>query len=459
MKFNILIVDDEKIVGTSMKRILEDDEKTIQIAQTVGGARKILKSEMIDVILLDYQLGEIDGITFLHEIREKFPEILVVMVTAFGSVETAVDAMKIGAFDFIEKREDASLLRYTVQRAVDNLRLKKEVEHLQFAHQQDSKLPKIIAESQQMKAVLNLGDSFAAVETTILITGETGTGKNLLARYIHSKSPRFNQPFITLNCAAIPSELIESELFGYSKGAFTGADAKGKLGLIDQADGGTLLLDEIGDLNLDLQAKILHVLEHNEFYRVGAVKPAQADVRFIAATNRNITEMIENKQFRLDLFYRLNVAQIEIPPLRDRTEDTLPLAKLFVQNFNRKFGKNVNKISEHSKSILVANSWIGNIRELKNVIERSMLLSKSNKLDLADCSNMFSGDASSAENAIFNLAISPSENTNLIQIAQKKLVEQALESTNQNRSQAAKMLGIPRTTLNHYIKKLIISDE
>ncbi|MBL7052656.1 MAG: sigma-54-dependent Fis family transcriptional regulator [Candidatus Marinimicrobia bacterium] len=457
MQFNILIVDDEKIVGTSMKRILENEEKTIQIAQTVGSARKILKSEIIDIVLLDYQLGETDGITFLCEIRENFPEILVIMVTAFGSVETAVKAMKIGAFDFVEKREDASFLRYTVQRAVDNLRLKKEVEHLQFAHQQDTKLPQIIAESPAMKDVLNLGDSFAAVETTILITGETGTGKNLLARYIHSKSQRFNQPFITLNCAAIPSELIESELFGYSKGAFTGANTKGKLGLIDQANGGTLFLDEIGDLNLDLQSKILHILENNEFYRVGAVKPVQADVRFIAATNRQLPEMIERKEFRMDLFYRLNVAEIEIPPLRKRQEDILPLAKLFIQNFNRKFGKNVNEISEYSESILVTNSWIGNIRELKNVIERSMLLSRSESLELVDCSNLSS--VSIQNKSFFSVDINPDENANLIQIAQNQLVEQALEATNQNRSQAAKLLGIPRTTLNHYIKKLITPDE
>ncbi len=459
MKFNILIFDDEILVCNSMKRILANDNLQITTVTNLKNAREILKKEPIDLVLLDYNLGKTDGLTVLKEIHKKYPGILIVMLTAYATVNLAVSAMKSGAFDFLQKGEDENYILFTVQRALDTLKLIKEVNLLRARCLKESKLPDLIYNSKVMQQIIELSTDFAQTDSTILLTGETGTGKSLLAKYIHHKSNRFHNTIITINCAAIPSELLESELFGYEKGAFTDAKHKGKQGLIEQAHGGTLFLDEIGEMSLQMQSKLLHVLEHSEFYKVGATQPTKVDVRIITATNKNLNEALESKQFRTDLYYRLNVARINIPPLRERKKDILPLVKIFIGEYNKTFNKSVESIDLDVELFLLSSPWVGNIRELKNYIERKMLLAKTDNLMLDDyySSTESNGNEYLPQTGIFSLNLNPEPETNLFHLSRKLLIKQALAQTENNRSQAAKLLGIPRTSLNHYIKKYSLS--
>jgi DNA-binding NtrC family response regulator len=452
MQFNILIIDDEKLVCNSLRRILCDREKKVIATDDLKEAWRILKENAIDLVLLDYKLGEVDGITVLEEIRVNYPQIIVVMITAYGSIDTAVKALKLGAYDFIQKLDDTTMLQYTIQRALDSIRLRKEVEELRAKYEESSRLPEIVAVSPKMGRIMKLAREFAKSDATILLAGETGSGKTLLAQYIHLHSPRFRKPFISINCSAIPKELIESELFGYEKGAFTGAKREGKPGLIEKANQGTLFFDEIGNLSLDLQAKILHVLDHHQFYKVGATQPSLVDVRFIAATNANLLERVEQNQFRLDLYYRLNVAQIVIPPLRERKADILPLTKWFIEACNRKLNKTVTRIEPEAVAYLESLTWQGNVRELENTIERAMLLKYDDTLTLEDFVDT-AQDRGLDQVTLFNLNLLPTDGTNLLHEAQRQVITQALKLTNNNRSKAARLVGIPRTTLNYYIKR------
>ena len=456
MKFFLHIIDDEKTVAQSIKRVLQTEDREIEISNHADEALKKAREKYFDLFLLDYRLGDTDGITLLKQLKEIAPNAIYIIITAFGTIKIAVEAMKLGAFDFIQKDQNPEVMRFTVQRALDNLRLRKEVEEMRTSAFCQSHLPSIIAQSPAMKQVLEIADKFAETDSTILLTGETGTGKNLLAEYIHRKSPRFMYPFTAINSCAIPSNLLESELFGYEKGAFTGAKTNGKVGLIERTNNGTLFLDEIGELSLDLQAKLLHVIERQEFYRIGSVESQKINVRIIAATNVDLQKMVEEKRFRLDLFYRLNVATIQLPPLRQRKEDIIPLTKLFVDEYNKRFNKHVSKLSEDVKDFLVNAPWNGNIRELRNLIERVMILINDENLtyeEILKAFNPFNLNTQQSHNGYFNLNLSPKDGTNLIQQAQRELVQQALKKTEGNRSSAARLLGIPRTTLNFYIEK------
>lgn len=455
MEFTTLILDDEKLVCNSIRRILTSKENTVLTANTYAEAKEILLNTDIDLLLLDYKLKEIDGLTVLKKLRVLYPQLNIIILTAYATVDLAVEAMKLGAFDFIQKEQSAEVIRYTVLRALDQQRLCKEVEELRSQCNENIGIPDIIAVSKEMKSVLQLAQDYSQTEVTILISGETGTGKNLVAKYIHLHSPRFNQPFINVNCAAIPGNLMESELFGYERGSFTGARKDGKPGLIEQAHGGTLLLDEIGEMNIDLQTKLLHVLENGEFFRIGATKPTKINVRFIACSNARLLELIEKNRFRSDLFYRLNVAHIHIPALRERRLDILPLAKYFTDHFNNVFNKQINNINEKVESYLLTSTWSGNVRELNNYIERGVLLAKNKQLELKNmiCPEDNNGETHEDDSATFILRISPQPNVNLLHAAQDQLIKQTLDMTEQNRTSAAKILGIPRTTLTHYIKR------
>jgi len=456
MQFNILILDDEKLICKSMKRLLESDENVVHTATSFEVARTIFHKHDIDLVLLDYSLGDTDGITVLKEIKQIYPQIVVIMLTAYATIHLAVEAMKLGAFDFVEKDESTEITRYAVQRGLDHQRLRKEVENLRIQCLEKTSAVEIISVSTEMREVLDLSKEFARTDATVLITGETGTGKNLLSRYIHFNSSRFDRNLVTLNCAAIPAELIESELFGYESGSFTGARKGGKQGLIEQAHKSTLVLDEISELSIDLQTKLLHVLESGEFYRIGGVQPIKNDVRFIACSNANLPQMIRERKFRSDLFYRLNVANIRIPALRERRMDILPLAKNFINKFNESFKKSVNFMDKEAESFLISSTWLGNVRELRNYIERGVLLAKGDKLKLsnirnndpqADLLNAASGEPT------FLIKLNPQPDHNLLHEVQDQLVEQVLELTDKNRTSAARMLGIPRTSLNNYIKR------
>ncbi len=456
MQFQILILDDEQTVCNSLKRILYKPDREIFIATGPEQARELLVKKNIDLLLLDYRLGDTDGLHFLKQIKEDYPELLVIMITAHGNIDVAVEAMKSGAYDFIQKREEPEVIVFNVQRALDTLRLKKEVEELRAVFSEENNVPHIVSRSPVMRTLINMANEFAKSDSTILITGETGTGKSMLAEYIHRQSPRFSKPFISINCSAIPSELIESELFGYEHGAFTGARQKGKRGLIEMADRGTLFLDEISELSMDMQAKLLHVLEKGSFHRIGALKPTSVDVRFIAATNTNLEKRVKEKKFRMDLYYRLNVAQLTFAPLRERKEDIVPLTKIFVDHFNLKFNKNVTKISKEVENFLLSLPWPGNVRELRNYIERMMILKKGDYVKLEDLNQYHSAVSLKNADSAFRIQLEPRKGNNLLHEVQKELIIQALKMVNFNISRAAELLGIPRTSLTSCIQRFDI---
>jgi len=457
MEFSILIVDDDRIVCDSLKRILGDTEYEVKTAYSGNKALEIIDAGVPDLVILDLRLPDMDGLQLLKHLKKENPDVVIILLTAYGNIPIAVEAMKYGAYDFLEKETEPEIVRFAVQKALDNIRLRKEVRLLRQDMLERRNLAKIIAESNAMKDIIKLADQFAESDTTVLLTGETGTGKSLLGEYIHYKSKRFNRPFLTVNCGAIPRELIESELFGYEKGAFTGAHVKGKIGLIEKANGGTVFLDEIAELSLDIQAKLLQVLEKLEFFRVGGVEPIKVDVRFIVATNAKIEKLIEENKFRMDLFYRVNVASLEMPPLRERKEDILPITKYFVQIFNEKFNKNVTSISKAAQQRLNNYSWPGNIRELKNVIERIMILKKNSVIDeddLCHIQNQLLITTSDSQDSPFCITLGSGKN--LLHETQKILIERALNISNNNKTKAAQLLGIARTSLQFYIEKFKI---
>ena len=459
MQFQIMILDDEQSVCNSLKRILNKTDRKIFIATETRQAKEILAQNTIDLLLLDYRLGDVDGLHFLKQIKEDYPELLVIMITAHGNIDVAVEAMKSGAYDFIQKREEPEVIVFNVQRALDTLRLKKEVAELREAFPSHKDLPVIVKHSPQMKALIQMAEEFAKSDSTILITGETGTGKSILAEYIHRQSPRFSKPFVSINCSAIPSELIESELFGYEHGAFTGACQKGKKGLIEMADQGTLFLDEISELSMDMQAKLLHVLEKGAFHRIGSLEPTSVDVRFLAATNTKLEQRVKEKRFRMDLYYRLNVAQLNIAPLRERKDDIIPLTKIFIEHFNLKLNKKVTKISREAENFLLALPWPGNVRELRNYIERMMILKKGESVELQDLNPYHPSSSSENADSLFQIHLKPKDGGNLLHEAQKELIIQALRMVEYNISRAAELLGVPRTSLTSCMQRFDIRKE
>ncbi len=456
MKFQIHIVDDEPTVAQSLKRILNTSERQIEISHSGKEALEKAEHNPYDLYLLDYRLKEMNGISLLNQLKIKNPEAIYIFITAFGNVETAVRAMKAGAFDFVQKDQNPDVIKFTVQRALDTLRLRKEVLLLKNSFFKEKSQRQIVAESPIMKEILEIAEKYAQTDCTVLITGETGTGKNVLAEFIHFQSNRFNQPFLAINCCTIPPNLMESELFGYEKGAFTGAHTSGKIGLIERADQGTLFLDEIGELTPELQAKLLYIIEKQEFLRIGSIEPQKVNTRIIAATNVNLEKMIEEKTFRSDLYYRLNVATIKLPPLRERKEDIIPLSKIFIDEFNRKFNKSIERISEDAAEFLINAPWQGNVRELKNLIERVMILIEGKTLTFKEIQRAltpYNNGVHNINQSFFSINLNPEKGANLLHESQKQLILQALEKSNQNRSSAARLLGIPRTSLNFYIKK------
>jgi len=453
MKYKILIIDDEKIVRNSLKRMLSSDEWDITTSQGISEARELLNDSRYDLVIVDYKLDDGNGMEIIEYVNEVYPEIPTIMLTAYGNISLAVDAVKKGASDFLEKESDPDLLRHTINQALEKVRLRKEVEALQHERFGGKPLESLVAVSEEMQEVLDVSRECARCDATILIDGETGTGKSVLAEHIHQASERRDKPFVTINCGSIPTELIESELFGYEKGAFTGASKAGKTGLIEKADGGTLFLDEIGNLPLGMQAKLLFVLEKGEFLRVGAVESTQVDVRFIAATNAELEKKIDAGEFRSDLYYRLNIAHITIPPLREHPSDIIPLTKQFLHELNQKFGKSVTQISDGARERLLAYAYPGNVRELKNVLERVMILKSGDTLKESDLQMLNGGKIKINKDGAISLDVKLETSENVLKTVTKDLVKRAWELSEQNQTQTAKLLGMPRTTLQHYLQK------
>jgi two-component system, NtrC family, response regulator AtoC len=452
MKHRILIVDDEPLVRSSLRRLLSHDAWRVTEAASGGAAVAALKEQVFDLAIIDYRLGDVTGLDVLDAAREFSPSTTAIMLTAHGNVSLAVAALKKGAYDFLQKDADPQLTRHVVEKALEKSRLRKEVELLQRERVSRSNLPQIICKSAPMRQAVELADQFAGTEATVLLEGETGVGKSLLAEFIHYASGRADGRLVTINCGAIPKELIESELFGYAEGAFTGARQKGKTGLIERAHGGTLFLDEIGDLSPELQSKLLHVLEKREFLAVGAVEPTRVDVRFVAATNMELAKRIGDGGFRRDLYYRLNVAAVFLPPLRQRRDDILPLARHFVQKLNDQYGKAVTTISAEAEQWLLDQPWPGNVRELRNVLERIMVLKRTDTVEAADLKMNQAAPPPRTDGCV-RLELELGSGDDLLVAAVRALVLQAWERSGYNQTQAARLLGIPRTSFQTYVQK------
>ncbi len=375
MARGILIVEDEETLRESLKRVFIKEGFNVDVAGSAEEALSLCEENLYDVIISDIILPGMDGIELLAKIRQLIPEQIFIVITAYASVNTAIQALRLGAYDYIMKPIIHEEIKQVVRNAIkqkqllkENLILKQEiVKHYDFTN--------IIGESKAIKSIIEEIKKIADTRSTVLLLGETGTGKELFARVIHHSSSRQNMPFIPINCSAIPENLLESELFGHVKGAFTGA-VTSKKGLLEEADGGTVFLDEIGDMPQSLQSKFLRVLEDQEIRPVGSTKSKKVNIRIITATNKDLNELVKKGIFREDLFYRINVISINLPPLRNRREDIEPLANFYVNKFAKNLGKDVNKISSEAISLLVSYNWPGNVRELQNVIERAVILAE-----------------------------------------------------------------------------------
>ena len=384
MDGRILIVDDEKDMLVLLKRIIE--EKTNHIVETEYDPLKVsglLKKKQLDVIITDLKMPKMDGIAILDMVKNIQPSAIVVIMTAYATIETAVEATRKGAFDYISKPFRKERILITIDKAMEWRKLTQENITLRNFLRQKKESPPIIGSSPSIVSIIKMIDQVAGSTATILISGESGTGKELAARAVHYHSNRKNKPFITVNCTAMPEQIIESELFGHVKGSFTGA-WKDKRGIVEEADQGTLFLDEIGDLNMAMQAKLLRLLQEGEYKPVGGLTTKQADIRFVVATNQDLKKLIEVKQFREDLYYRLNVINLHLPSLRDRKEDIPILAHHFLKKFNSLNDKKISTIDPEAISALMSKSWPGNIRELENCIERGTILCRSDTIKTSD---------------------------------------------------------------------------
>jgi len=427
----------------------------VKAFSTAGSAIEEIKEEPPDLILLDIGLPDMSGVDALREIKKLHPEALVIMVTASTDINTAISTMKLGASDYMTKPINVDALEISVRNALDKIRLRKEVQVLQEKYLKEN-IPCFVGESNAIQDVMQFVDKVAkAVDTPVLILGETGTGKELIASAIHYKSPNFNGPFLTLNCSAIPKDLIESELFGYEKGAFTGAKAAGKKGLVEQAADGTLFLDEVGDLSLEAQAKLLRFLEEGEYYRVGGTKKLQIQTRVVSATNKDLVAMIEKDLFRRDLYYRLAVIKVEVPALNNRRDDIVPIARHFLSEFSSKHGRSFTGFSLETEGYLKNHQWQGNIRELRNLVERGILVAQGPELTPQDLGleGGSEGVSPQAAEGDGGIPILPDEGLDL-QALEEHYLREALKKAGGNETKAAKLLRMSYYSFRYRRKKL-----
>ncbi len=456
--YSIYVVDDEVPLakGLSMTLAAQYQTRPFFSGRSVLDA---LEKAPCDLLLLDIGLPDMNGIAVLQEVKKRFPETAVIMITAFDQVETVVSAMKAGAHDYVVKPVQPDSLEITVENAIETIRLRKEIRELQEKYLQEN-LPFFIGESRKIQSVMRFVRQVAASpDTPVLILGESGTGKELIASAIHCRSPRFKGPLISINCAAIPENLIESELFGYEKGAFSGALVTGKKGLIEQAHNGTLFLDEIGDLSLNAQARFLRFLEGGLFYKVGGTKEIRVNTRIVSATNKNPESMIGNGTFRADLWFRISVVKIEVPSLNERPEDIVLIARHFLVAFSEKFGKKIHDFSPEAIDVLKSNHWKGNVRELKNAVERAVLVSSETQVGVEDLGLVgnFSVPGNSTEK---NFSLIPAQGIDLpciLENTEKRYIRAVLDITGGNEARAAQLLNIKYSTFRYRRKKLGIS--
>ncbi|HJW86390.1 MAG TPA: sigma-54 dependent transcriptional regulator [Candidatus Brocadiaceae bacterium] len=471
-KGTILVVDDEETLRITIKEFLDEQGYEVVVAGTCEQALERINEFLPDLILLDLRLPDMNGLELLEKIKSKDAHALIIVMTGFGSVDSAVEAMKIGAYNYLEKPFKIDHLRLVVEKALGTQALRREVLTLRAQQVSYGDDPEgvIIGNNQQMKEIYTLIRQVAkSPSTTVLIQGESGTGKELVAKAIHRLSSRKNARFVDINCAALTESLLEAELFGYEKGSFTGAATTGKQGLFEVADKGTIFLDEIGEMGVSLQSKLLRILQERQFKRVGGLQDIKIDVRVIASTNRNLEEEVEAERFRKDLYFRLKVLPIYVPPLRERRDDIPLLVKHFVHKYNTEFKKNINHIPPETEKILVGYSWPGNIRELKNVIERAVLIAGKETLspelvapielvkkspgEIVVVHAVPVGDADDAGGTPAGGG-EGGEKQDVRSLAniEKQYIQKVLKETSWRRTEAAKILGINRTTLYNKIR-------
>ncbi len=447
----ILVVDDEYLIRLTLQKNLEKAGYGVLLAETGAEALRQVREEAPDIALLDINLPDMDGFEVLEKAIKTDPSIVPIMITAFEEVERVVRAMKLGAFDYIAKPFDFSKVRLSIEKALEASQLKRELKYLRQERKGRLGVANIIGNSPEMRKVLEMTEKVAASDAvTVLIQGESGTGKELIANAIHNQSRRENMPFVAVNCAGVAENMLENELCGHEKGAFTDANEV-KKGLLEVADGGSLFLDEIGDMNQAMQAKILRLIEQKAFRRMGGVKDIHVDARIITATNKDLKRLMDEEKFREDLFYRINIVNIYIPPLRERREDILLLAKYFVVKYNEDFHKSIRTISKEVERFLMAYDWPGNVRELRNIIERAMILDDGDTLLMEHLPLEILGQSGREGEVIKGLHIPPQGIS--MEKVEEALVREALEITGGNQTKAAKLLDISRDSLRHRMQK------
>ncbi|NDD56521.1 MAG: sigma-54-dependent Fis family transcriptional regulator [Verrucomicrobia bacterium] len=450
----VLVIDDDKDVAYSFQRVLS--EEPVQVAGFTSGEEglKQLRKQPADLVLLDVRIGEENGLEILRQIRQEHPRQLVIVMTAHGTAQTAIEAMKHGAFDYVLKPFDVPELLALLRRALQTAASMEELTAASAGKKAEGDagpVPGLIGTSASMQKIYKLVGQVARSDASVLLVGESGTGKELIARAIYANSPRAARPYVAINCAAIPDTLLESELFGHERGAFTGALTQ-RIGKFERADGGTIFLDEIGDMPLALQAKLLRILQNGEFQRLGGDQTLRTRVRVIAATNKDLAAMVKEKTFREDLFYRLNVVMIQLPPLRERGEDILPLADYFLQ----REGKDRRlRFSASAKKVLQFNRWPGNVRELENAVQRAVVCATSDTIEPGDLSSDLpsSGGTSAEGGDWWSELKTKAHGQDLLGAAEKMLVEKALQESGGNVQKAADVLGVTRAALRTRVQR------
>lgn len=442
---NILIIDDEEKLRALVSRIIavEADDYEIFQAGSLGEARSKIAQVDMDVVLCDVKLPDGNGVDFIVEIKKTLPLAEVILFTAHGNIPDSVSAIKHGAFDYLTKGDDNNKILPLIGRAVEKVKLAKRVAHLEDRAFKKYSFDNVLGRSLAIKKAMELAGKVAPLDTSVLLLGETGTGKEVFANALHFASKRREAQFVAINCSAFSKELLESELFGYRAGSFTGAQGD-KKGLIEEAHKGTLFLDEIGEMGIDLQAKLLRLLESGEYLKIGETKPRKVDIRIIAATNRNLEQEINKGNFRMDLFYRLSTFQLVLPPLRDRVEDIDELARSFAIGFAAKIGKKVPAISDDFLNSLKMYQWKGNVRELKNVIERSLILADNDVLDTRDLPLEILEEAGQSDDSSTLFALSSVE---------QRHIKRVLDLVAGNKTEAARLLQIGLSTLYRKIEE------
>ena len=444
-KANILVIDDDEAIRDSCSQVFEKDGNTVKTAKDGTEGLKLFKKEFFHVVLLDLKLPGVEGMVVLSRIKEENPETPVIIITGYASIESAVEAVKRGASDYLPKPFTSEQLRVIVKKAMDNRKILLENIYLREELEKKSEFDMVVGKSKAMEKVLDMVKRISSSDSTVLITGESGTGKELLAREIHNHCPRKKAPFVVVDCGALVETLFESELFGHVKGSFTGAHET-KHGRFEVANGGTIFLDEISGIGLNIQAKLLRVIQEREVTRVGSTKLLKVDVRILAATNENLADLVRKGKFREELFYRLSVVPVHLPPLRERKEDIPLLVEHFLQKYNRRAKKKINSISPKVEKALMEYNWPGNIRELENTIERAVVLSEGNEIELEDL--IYHGISTTT--SLFHPVRGKYHALDNIE---KEYIKTVLLTQQGNKSKTAKILGIDRKTLLAKIKK------